>query len=103
MQIEYSVSISFNDACYEIGIESEQAFAIVESGIIAPEGDAPEDWLFDLEMISRAKRALRLQRDLHMDWSAVALLVSLLDERDQLRLDNDRLRMQLQRFIPDES
>ncbi|MGJ8688123.1 MAG: chaperone modulator CbpM [Gammaproteobacteria bacterium] len=101
MQVEYSISISFNDACHQIGVESEQAYAIVECGIIAPQGDSPEDWIFDLDMISRAKRALRLQRDLHMDWSAVALLVSLLDERDQLRADNYQLRSQLQRFIPD--
>jgi chaperone modulatory protein CbpM len=101
MQIEYSVHINLRQACDEIGTESHQVFAIVESGIIDPQGSAPENWLFDLEMICRAKRAIRLQRDLHMDWSAVALLVSLLDERDQLRADNDQLRMQLQRFVPD--
>lgn len=100
MQIEYSVHINLSDACGEIGTESKQVFAIVESGIIDPQGNAPDEWLFDLDMICRAKRAIRLQRDLHMDWSAVALLVSLLDERDRLRADNDQLRLQLQRFMP---
>lgn len=98
MLIEYTVSINLNEACYEIGIELEQVNAIVEYGIIEPEGSTPADWRFDLDMICRAKRAIRLQRDLHLDWSATALLVSLLDERDQLRSDNEQLRLQLNRF-----
>ncbi len=99
MQIEYSVSINLDEACLEIGIEYEQVYAIVENGIIEPAGGRPDNWLFDLEMICRAKRALRLQQDLHLDWSATALLVSLLDERDQLRNDNEQLRSQLEKFI----
>lgn len=100
MQIEYSVSINLDEACLEIGIEYEQVYAIVDNGIIAPEGEKPDNWLFDLDMICRAKRAIRLQRDLHLDWSAIALLVSLLDERDKLRTDNEQLRLQLEKFIP---
>ncbi len=100
MQIEYSVSINLDEACLEIGIEYEQVYAIVENGIIEPEGAQPDNWLFDLDMICRAKRAIRLQRDLQLDWSAIALLVSLLDERDRLRADNDQLRSQLEKFIP---
>jgi len=95
MLIEYSISISLDEACLEIGVEQEQVYAIVEHGIIAPDSGHGDNWTFDLDMICRAKRAIRLQRELHLDWSAVALLVSLLDERDRLRTDNDQLRSQL--------
>ena len=52
-------------------------------------------------MICTAKRALRLQRELHLDWSSIAMVLSLLEERDRLRNDNQKLQAQLQRFLQD--
>jgi chaperone modulatory protein CbpM len=101
MQIDYTVTFNLDDACHAIGSEDSLIYAIVEHGIVEPEGESPQDWLFDLEMICTAKRALRLQRDLHLDWSAIALVVSLVDERDRLRIDNQKLQAQLQRFLQD--
>ena len=49
-------------------------------------------------MISTARRALRLQRDLHLEWEAVALVLELLVERDRLRDENAQLQRQLQRL-----
>jgi chaperone modulatory protein CbpM len=71
---------------------------IVSLGILAPAGDTPETWVFDLQMISTARRALRLQRDLHLDWEAVALVLDLLSERDRLREENQQLHRRLQRL-----
>jgi chaperone modulatory protein CbpM len=101
MQIDYTLTFNLADACHAIGSEDSLIYAIVEHGIVEPEGESPQDWLFDLEMICTAKRALRLQRDLHLDWSAIALVVSLVDERDRLRIDNQKLQAQLQRFLQD--
>lgn len=99
MQIDYAVTFGLTEACVAIGIQSDEICAIVEHGIVAPEGEGPEDWLFNLDMICTAKRATRMQQDLHLDWSAIALLISLLEERDRLRNDNAQLRLQLQRFL----
>lgn len=99
MQIDYTIDIGLTDACFAIGIEHDEVCAIVEHGIVVPQGDAPDNWLFDLDMICTAKRAIRMQQDLHLDWSTTALLLSLLDERDRLRVDNTQLRQQLQRFL----
>ena len=99
MQIDYALTFNLDDACHAIGSEETLVYAIVEHGIVEPEGDSPQDWLFNLDMICTAKRALRLQRDLQLDWSAIALVVTLVEERDQLRIDNQRLRAQLQRFL----
>jgi chaperone modulatory protein CbpM len=74
---------------------------IVEHGIIIPDGETPEDWLFDLQMISTARRAMRLQRDLQLEWSAVALVLELLEDRDRLRVENAMLQRRLQRFLND--
>lgn len=101
MYNEITTSLTLLDACHAIGLESPQIVEIIECGIIAPQGESPTQWLFDLHMISTAKRALRLQRDLHLDWEAVALVLELLDEREQLRNENAMLRQRLERFLCD--
>jgi len=101
MQIDYSVTFNLDDTCLAIGSEDSLVYAIVEHGIVEPEGSSPQDWLFDLDMICTAKRALRLQRDLQLDWSAIAMVLTLLEERDRLRNDNQKLQAQLQRFLQD--
>lgn len=101
MQIDYTVTFNLDDTCHAIGSEDSLVYAIVEHGIVEPEGDTPQDWIFNLDMICTAKRALRLQRDLHLDWSSIAMVLSLLEERDRLRNDNQKLQAQLQRFLQD--
>lgn len=101
MHSEYMASLTLVDACHAIGLESQYVSEIVEYGIITPDGESPDDWRFDLHMISTAKRALRLQRDLHLEWSAVALVLELLDEREQLRAENAMLLRRLERFLHD--
>ncbi|OGT74887.1 MAG: hypothetical protein A3H44_15335 [Gammaproteobacteria bacterium RIFCSPLOWO2_02_FULL_57_10] len=99
MHSEYTTSLTLVDACHTIGLESQEVFEIIEYGIITPDGESPDDWRFDVRMISTAKRALRLQRDLHLEWSAVALVIELLDEREQLRAENAMLSRRLERFL----
>lgn len=101
MQTEYTLTLRFDEACSALDMESRQVVKIVELGIIAPTGASPEDWRFDSEMISIARRALRLRRDLHIDWTAVALVLDLLQERDHLRHENAMLEQRLQRFLHD--
>lgn len=101
MQIDYTVTLNLCDTCLAIGSEDTLVYAIVEHGIVAPKGNSPQDWLFDLDMICTAKRALRLRHDLQLDWSAIALVLTLLEERDRLRSDNQKLQAQLQRFLQD--
>lgn len=107
MHSEYSVTLQFStplglhDTCCALGLESQQIYEIVEHGIVEPAGASPEEWVFDLQMISTARRAMRLQRDLHMEWSAIALILELVSEREILREENARLQQRLQRFLMD--
>jgi len=98
MQTEYSTGLPLHDACHAVGLPATEIIEIVSLGILAPAGDTPETWVFDLHMISRARRALRLQRDLHLEWEAVALVLDLLIERDHLREENRQLLRRLQRL-----
>jgi chaperone modulatory protein CbpM len=65
-------------------------------------GTSIEDWVFDANAAHWLKKALRLQRDLDLDWVAVAMLVDLLRERERLDRENRRLRQRLGRFLADD-
>ena len=98
---EFYVRLSFQEVCHSAGVESRQIVEIVEHGIIEPEGDAPEQWEFDPQMLSTVRRACRLHQDLEMEWSAIALVLDLLEEKENLQKENAMLRQRLQRFLAD--
>ncbi len=56
-------------------------------GLIEPlsTGDTP---LFDRSAVVRARKALRLKRDLRLNFDAVALVLELLDRIDELERSN---------------
>jgi len=101
MQTENSASLYLHEACHALDIPAAEIIEIVALGIVAPAGDSPDTWEFDLHMLSTARRARRLQRDLHLDWEAVALVLDLLHERERLQQENTLLRRQLQRLLGD--
>ncbi len=101
MQTESSASLYLHDTCHALDIPADELIAIVAMGIIEPAGDTPDTWEFDLQMLHTARRAQRLQRDLHLDWEAVALVLDLLHERERLQQENTLLRRQLQRLLGD--
>lgn len=78
-----------------VRLSADTVIAIVENGIVEPEGSGPGDWQFDSGMLQTVRRATRLQRDLELDWAAVALALSLTEELQALREQNRRLRRQL--------
>jgi chaperone modulatory protein CbpM len=90
---------SFQELCTVTALPSQTIIEIVDHGIIDPEGSDPENWLFNAQMVSVTKRACRLHDDLEIDWSGIALAISLLEELEQIRHENQQLRAQLNRFI----
>ncbi|MEZ5555988.1 chaperone modulator CbpM [Haliea sp.] len=99
-------SISFNELCQLEGIDSDVVIEIVEYGIVRPanlsrETSESDQWLFDTTSIRWLKKALRLHRDLEIDWLAVAMVVDLMRENEILQKENDTYQRQLARFIKD--
>jgi chaperone modulatory protein CbpM len=90
---------SFEELCEVTELSSHIVIEVVEHGIIEPQGTEPDSWAFDLQMIAATKKACRLHNDLGIDWSGIALAISLLDEVEQLRLENDKLKRRLNRFV----
>ncbi len=95
------ILLRLTEVCSELNLPREACEELVELGIVQPEGERPEDWTFDVTMISVIRRATRLRRDLDLDWSAVAMVVNLLEERDQLRAELEAMEQRLNRFLSD--
>lgn len=82
-RIELSVA-ELSAACR---VQVGQIVALVEEGVIepvAPGFRSPDDWRFAGDVLARARRALRLQRDFDLDPAAAALVLGLLEQIDAL-------------------
>lgn len=90
--------LSLNELCRATNMPSEILIEIIEEGIIEPIGTNSDNWLFSSHTITIVQKARRLQHDLNINWAGIALSISLLEEVEQLREDNKRLKQRLQRF-----
>jgi chaperone modulatory protein CbpM len=66
-------------------VEAPVIADLVEEGILEAIADEHGEWRFRGDALRRALTALRLQRDLQINLPGVALVLELLDEREQLR------------------
>lgn len=101
MMSSLTLQLNIHEFCQCADLPQECLLEIVEHGILEPKGPTPEQWLFDANALSMAKRALRLQRDLQLEWAGIALALQLLDELEQLRNENQQLHRRLSRFAAD--
>jgi chaperone modulatory protein CbpM len=66
-------------------VRREKIVELVSEGIVAAGGPTPEEWRFSGSALARAGKALRLEIDLEINLGAVALVLDLLDEIEELR------------------
>ena len=95
------VQLDMERFCEEAGIPATYVIEIVEHGIIEPQGRTPDVWRFEDYELAIAQRATKLHNDLEMEWEGVALALDLIEEVQQLRAENQRLKQQLGRFVGD--
>ncbi len=93
------LTLRLEEVCRCVEISEELLAEFVAQGIVAPQGDTPSEWRFDANSVSTLKRAVRLQRELDIDWAGVAVALDLLREVDTLRAENRMLRQRLERFL----
>lgn len=103
MSRDLHMTVTLYEASHALELETRYVVELVEAGIVEPDleqsGEAPQDWQFDANMLSRMQRACRLYRDLELDWAATALVLDLLAEKERLQRENQRLDRLLRRFI----
>ncbi len=78
-------SLSLQDFARACRAQDALIQAMVDHAILEPRGQSFEEWQFPTYLLVRSRRALRLHRDLQIDWSGVALALDLLDEIEQLQ------------------
>ena len=83
--VENEIQMSTSELCHATNAEIEHVIAWVNEGILTPEGSSPDDWCFSGNSLQRAKKALRLSRDLEINTPGVAMVLDLLDEIYRLK------------------
>lgn len=78
-------TLDLTTLCVVLELREERICAWVAEGLLRPRGDGRRDWAFPPEQLDRARRALRLQRDLGLNDEALPLVMDLLGEVRRLR------------------
>ncbi|MDF2940122.1 MAG: cbpM [Gammaproteobacteria bacterium] len=84
-------TLSLNELIQKGGVSIEVVIEMVQFDIIHPKGHSPETWQFSMTAVTRLQKALRLQRDLEINLSGVALTLDLVEEVDRLKNEIARL------------
>lgn len=83
--LDERVTFTLHELCDACGVRRQLIVEMVEEGVIEPAPEADTEWRFHGHALVRAQRALRLVRDLDLNWAGAALALDLLDEIDRLK------------------
>ncbi len=89
--LEEEVELTLVELCRICRLPSERLLELVEQGIVEPLGRDPEHWRFRGASVRRVRCALRLERDLGVNFAGAALALELLEELESLRARLERL------------
>jgi chaperone modulatory protein CbpM len=67
------------------GLQAESIMAMVEEGILEPEGDGPASWRFTGRSVTCVHTVVRLERDLGINLPGAAVVLDLLERLNRLR------------------
>ena len=81
-----STTITLDELCSCCSVDADWIVELIEYGAIEPAGQSRSDWQFAQLTLVRVAKAKRLERDLALNMSGVALALDLLDEIEDLRM-----------------
>ncbi|MGE0765268.1 MAG: chaperone modulator CbpM [Hyphomicrobiaceae bacterium] len=73
-------------------VDAEWIAELVEHGVIEPIGRSRSDWKFTSLTIVRVAKARRLERDLDLNPASLAIVLDLLDQIEDLRVQLKKLQ-----------
>jgi chaperone modulatory protein CbpM len=82
--LDERITFTMAEFCHACGVQTELVVEMVEEGVIEPAVRAEAEWQFHGPSLVRAQTALRLVRDLDVNWPGAALALDLLEELDRL-------------------
>jgi chaperone modulatory protein CbpM len=96
---EVDVTFTITEFCQYTDLSPDELSEVVGLGLIEPKEIESESWLFDGHALVIFQRAQRLHQELELDWSGIALAITLLDNIEHLKEENRQLHKQLSRFL----
>lgn len=96
---QMTITHTVSDFCFTTGVTEIELQEIVGLGVVVPQLNETQHWIFVEGDITIVHRAARLRRELALDWPGVAIVLTLLDENRQLRHENLQLQQRLTRFL----
>jgi chaperone modulatory protein CbpM len=90
--VDAAALCSIDELSAACNVASDWIAQLVEHGVIEPIGQARSDWKFTSITIVRVAKARRLERDLHLNLPGLAVVLELLDEIDDLRVQLKKRR-----------
>jgi chaperone modulatory protein CbpM len=82
--VEQSIELDLDQLSSSLGCDVDLIVTLVHEGALEVQGDTPTQWRFHGSALQRARRAVRLVRDLDINPPGVALALDLLDQVRQL-------------------
>jgi len=79
------LTYSLVELAHRSGVETHLIVEMVSHAILEPRGTDAVNWRFPAPTLARVRRAVRLRRDLELNWPGVCLAIELLDELAELR------------------
>ena len=87
--VDETTEISIEQLSIFCSVRRERIVSLVEEGVLEPlerrRSRRADEWRFAGDSLKRAARAIRLQRELDIDISALGLVLDLLEEIEALR------------------
>lgn len=87
--VDETTEISIEQLSIFCSVRRERIVSLVEEGVLEPlarrHSRRADEWRFAGDSLKRAARAIRLQRELDIDISALGLVLDLLEEIEALR------------------
>lgn len=91
---------SLEDLLLRTHLDERFVIECVEHGVAHASGHEAVAWRFSMTAILRLQKAWRLHRDLELQINSLALVLDLLEERDQLQQEIADLRYRLSHWEP---
>jgi chaperone modulatory protein CbpM len=88
--LDEGLTVTLAELTQMCGSSGRTLHLMVTEGVLTPQGNVPREWRFSGAEIRRARRAVRLRRDLDLNLAGTALALDLLDELEGLR---ERIRV----------
>lgn len=78
--------ITFREVMTSLGVARETLIEIIEEGIIEPEQNPQDEFVFDDESLRRVRTVLQLNRDLGVNIAGAGLALELMQEIERLKV-----------------